>query len=306
MIKAEAKRLGFYACGIARADEVEEAEYARIKEWLAMGMQGEMSYLERNENLRRDPRLLLPGTRSLIMVAMNYYPRVKQDNSQPQVAYYAYGRDYHKVLKKRLDSLLAFIQSEVDPTVVGRSFTDSAPILERYWAVKAGLGWRGKNGLLIIPRAGSYFFLGALLVSTELQADSPQISRCGRCRRCLDACPTKALLGEGLMDARKCISYLTIEQTGEIAPEIAERMGNRLYGCDACQQVCPWNRYAQPSEIEDFTPRPIIMSLKAELIELMNEEEFRLTFAGSAIKRAGLVGLQRSLRAIRPNLEKLS
>lgn len=306
MIKAEAKRLGFYACGIARADEVEGAEYARIKEWLAMGMQGEMSYLERNENLRRDPRLLLPGTRSLIMVAMNYYPRVKQDNSQPQVAYYAYGRDYHKVLKKRLDSLLAFMQSEVDPTVVGRSFTDSAPILERYWAVKAGLGWRGKNGLLIIPGAGSYFFLGALLVSTELQADSPQISRCGRCRRCLDACPTKALLGEGLMDARKCISYLTIEQTGEIAPEIAERMGNRLYGCDACQQVCPWNRYAQPSEIEDFTPRPIIMSLKAELIELMNEEEFRLTFAGSAIKRAGLVGLQRSLRAIRPNLEKLS
>lgn len=298
LIKAEALRLGFDACGIAQAEAVPETEYARIEEWLSMGMQGDMSYLERNSDLRRDPRLLFEGTQSLIMVAMNYYPEQKQSPEQPQVAYYAYGRDYHRVVKKRLDQLLKFIQTNIDEGAMGRSFADSAPLLERYWAVKAGLGWRGKNGLLIIPGAGSYFVLGALLTSLPLEADSPQPNRCGSCRRCLDACPTKALFDGGLMDARRCISYLTIEQDREIDPELAEQMGNRLYGCDVCQEVCPWNRFARPTRVEDFAPRPIIHSLNTELIERMQDEDFALAFAGSPIKRAGLSGLKRSLRAI--------
>lgn len=301
LIKAEALRLGFDACGVARAEAVDHSEYERIKTWLDSGMQGEMSYLEHNEDLRRDPRLLVPGTQSIIMVAMNYYPKTFQSKEQPQIAYYAYGRDYHKVIKKRLDQLLLYIRSEIDPSCQGRSFTDSAPLLERYWAVQAGLGWRGRHGLLIIPRAGSYFFLAALLVSTALEPDKPQANLCGSCQRCLEACPTQALLGGGLMDARRCISYLTIEQSGEISPDLAKNMGKRLYGCDTCQEVCPWNRYARASQIEDFAPRPIIIALDEEMLERMQEEDFRLAFAGSPIKRAGISGLKRSLRAIRSN-----
>lgn len=303
-IKAEALRLGFSACGIARATTVREDEYKCVEAWVQEGFHGTMSYLERNTELRRDPRLLLPGTRSLIMVAMNYYPTELQPKEAPQFAYYAYGRDYHKVVKKRLDNLLSFIRSICGKEVEGRSFADSAPLLERYWAVEAGLGWRGRHGLLIIPGAGSYFVLGALLINIDLPPDSPQPNRCGKCRRCLDACPTQALLGDGLMDARRCISYLTIEQSEEIPTELAERMDNRLYGCDACQEVCPWNRYAKPTTIEDFSPRAAILQMRADLLEAMTEEGFSLAFAGSPVKRAGLSGLKRSLRAIRPQLNE--
>lgn len=304
LIKAEALRLGFSACGIARATEVRESEYKRVEAWVQEGLHGTMSYLERNTDLRRDPRLLLPGTRSLVMVAMNYYPAERQPSDAPQFAYYAYGRDYHKVVKKRLDALLSYIKSICSDEVVGRSFADSAPLLERYWAAEAGLGWRGRHGLLIIPGAGSFFVLGALLINIDLPADTPQPNRCGKCRRCLDACPTNALLGDGLMDARRCISYLTIEQSEEIPTELAERMGNRLYGCDACQEVCPWNRYARPTTVEDFSPRAAILGMRAELLEAMTEEGFSLAFAGSPVKRAGLNGLKRSLRAIRPQLKE--
>lgn len=301
-IKAEALRLGFYTCGIARAEEVEEREYRAIEDWVEAGMHGEMSYLERNHDLRRDPRRLVEGTRSIIMVAMNYFPSRRQSDEAPQFACYAYGRDYHKVVKKRLDQLLDYIRQISPSEVSGRSFADSAPLLERYWAVKAGLGWRGKHGLLIIPGAGSFFVLGALLVSLELEADKPQANRCGSCTRCIDACPTRALLGGGLMDARRCISYLTIEQGGEIPQDLAESMGQRIYGCDTCQEVCPWNRKARPTEIADFEIRPAILEASIEGIEMMSEEDFALSFAGSPIKRAGLKGLQRSLRAIRNNM----
>lgn len=302
-IKAEALRLGFYACGIARAEEVEAEEYRAVESWVEAGMHGAMSYLERNHDLRRDPRRLVDGTRSIIMVAMNYYPKQIQGEDRPQFAYYAYGRDYHKVVKKRLDCLLRYIQDISGVEVSGRSFADSAPLLERYWAVKAGLGWRGKHGLLIIPGAGSFFVLGALLVSLELEADSPQPNRCGSCSRCIEACPTKALSGAGLMDARRCISYLTIEQEGEIPTPLAELMGSRIYGCDACQQVCPWNRFARPTEVQDFTAKPVILDITPRMIQEMSEEDFTLSFAGSPIKRAGLKGLQRSLRAIQNNMK---
>lgn len=301
-IKAEAIRLGFSACGIARAEAAPKALYEGYEAWLAQGFNGEMSYLERNADPRQDPRVLVPGTRSLIVVAMNYYPHTFQPAHLPQFAYYAYGRDYHKVVKKRLDQLLAFIKREIALEVSGRAFSDSAPILERYWAHQAGLGWIGKNGLLIIPKAGSFFFLGELLVDIDLLPDEPMSGRCGACTRCLDSCPTKALLAPGVMDARRCISYLTIEQHGEIPQELSELIGARIYGCDACQTCCPWNRFARPSEVEDFRIRPHLLSLDVERLELMEQEEFDTQFAGQAIRRAGLSGLKRSLRAIRRNL----
>jgi len=303
-IKAEALRLGFSACGVARAGRVPEEVLKEYDSWIETGYHGDMEYLARNRELRADPRLLLEGTRSLIMVAMNYYPAEKQHPDAPQFAYYAYGRDYHKVVKKRLDQLLHYMRQELGLEVEGRAFSDSAPIMERYWAERAGLGWRGKNSLLIIPRAGSYFFLGELLVDLELPEDEPMRNMCGRCERCLKACPTEAFLSPGRLDARRCISYLTIEQKGEIPPELAERMGRRVYGCDACQQCCPWNRYARPTTIEDYKPREALLSLSPEELEAMTEEEYLALFAGSAVKRAGLSGLQRTIRSLRDNFQE--
>ena len=303
-IKAEALRLGFSACGVARAGRVPEEVLTEYDSWIETGYHGDMEYLARNRELRADPRLLLEGTRSLIMVAMNYYPAEKQHPDAPQFAYYAYGRDYHKVVKKRLDQLLHYMRQELGLEVEGRAFSDSAPIMERYWAERAGLGWRGKNSLLIIPRAGSYFFLGELLVDLELPEDEPMHNMCGRCERCLKACPTEAFLSPGRLDARRCISYLTIEQKGEIPPELAERMGRRVYGCDACQQCCPWNRYARPTTIEDYKPREALLSLSPEELEAMTEEEYLALFAGSAVKRAGLSGLQRTIRSLRDNFQE--
>lgn len=298
-IKNEALRLGFSACGIAQAGAVPDEEMARLKQWLEMGMHGNMSYLERNLELRRDPRILLPGTRSVIMLALNYYPEVCQAEYKPQIAYYAYGRDYHKVVKRKLNQLLHFIQEQSDEEVFGRAFADSAPLLERYWAVQAGLGWRGKNGLLIIPQAGSYFVLGALLVSLSLKADEVQKSRCGKCTRCITACPTQALLGGGVMDARRCISYLTIEQKEEIPQDLANSMSNQVFGCDICQKVCPWNTFARANREQDFMPRAAVLHLSAETIEAMTDEEFDRQFAGSAVRRAGLIQLKRNLKALK-------
>ncbi len=300
-IKAEAIRLGFDACGIARAEAVPDDIYAGVEAWISAGHHGSMSYMERNTELRRDPRLLVEGCRSLIVVALGYYPSARQETQLPQIAKYAYGRDYHKVVKKMLDQLLDFIVREVEPTATGRAFADSAPILERYWAERAGLGWRGKHGLLIIPRMGSYYLLGCLLTNLELPPDSPLPNRCGTCQRCLEACPTKALLGDGRMDARRCISYLTIESSEAIPSELAPLLGGRLYGCDTCQDVCPWNRWARPTRVRDFAPRWEILRLRPRDIETMEQEQFDRLFAGSAIRRAGLLGLQRTLRAIAPH-----
>ena len=300
-IKAEAFRLGFSASGIARADAVPETLLQEYDSWIETGYHGDMDYLARNRELRSDPRILLPETKSLIVVAMNYYPETKQHPDAPQFAYYAYGRDYHKVVKKRLDQLLSYMRTELQLMVSGRAFSDSAPIMERYWAEQAGLGWRGKNSLLIIPRAGSYFFLGELLIDIELPADSPMRNLCGRCERCQTSCPTEAFLAPGCIDARRCISYLTIEQKGDIPDELRERIGRRVYGCDACQQCCPWNRYARPTTISDYTPREALLSLSPEALEAMSEEEYLALFAGTAVKRAGRLGLQRTMRNLRDN-----
>ena len=298
-IKAEALRLGFSACGIARADAVGES-MAYLEQWLADGNQAGMDYMNNHFDKRCDPRLLVEGTKSIVSVALNYYPSRKLREDQLQFAYYAYGKDYHEVMKAKLTELFTFINEHLTP-VNGRVFCDTAPVLDRYWAQKAGLGWIGKNTQLIIPSAGSYFFLGEIFLDIELDYDSPIQSKCGNCTRCLDACPVKALEKPFLLNSNRCISYLTIEHKGEIEPGIAPKMGNHLYGCDDCQKCCPWNRFASPHQIADFEPSDALLSMEEEDWKALTVEQYRVLFKGSAVKRAKFDGLMRNLKAILPD-----
>lgn len=297
-IKAEAHRLGFIAVGAAKCEKVDPEAMNKYREWINKGMNGTMQYMERNIELREDPSLLLPGCKSIVMVAINYYPQIKQDSNLPQISYYAYGRDYHKVIKGRLKKLVEYIQS-IHPTPFNsRIFTDSAPVMERYWAKKAGLGWIGKNSLLIIPKVGSFFFLGTLLLDITLEYDNEIGDHCGKCTRCIDHCPTKAITTPKIIDARRCISYLTIENKDEIPKDLQTLIGNRLYGCDTCQIVCPHNRMAKHTEIEDFKSGALLL-IDIDTIEKMSEEEFDVLSRGSALRRAGLHGLKRTIKALK-------
>ncbi|SFU48244.1 epoxyqueuosine reductase [Porphyromonadaceae bacterium KHP3R9] len=295
-IKAYARSLGFDACGICRAEE--SGEEARYMAWLSEECHAGMSYLERNIEKRLDPRLLVDGAKSIISVALNYFPHRFRHEDAPRFAYYAYGEDYHDVVKKKLSRLLEFIQGR-SPGVSGRYFSDSAPVLERFWAARAGLGFVGKNTLLIIPGKGSYFFLGELIVDLELDYDSPLSQHCGKCRRCLDACPTGAIEKPKWVNARKCISYQTIENKGEISPEIVARLSNNVYGCDICQVVCPWNRYARPHNTPEFHPSEQFLSLDYESLQEMDEDTYRKIFSKSAVKRAKFSGLKRNVTALK-------
>ncbi len=293
-IKQYALSLGFDACGICRAEESEqEANYMR---WLSEECHAGMSYLERNVDKRMDPGLLVEGARSIISVALNYFPHRFQHENAPKFAYYAYGEDYHDIVKGKLSRLFDFIKLRF-PDVSGRYFSDSAPVLERFWAARAGLGFVGKNTLLIIPGKGSYFFLGELIIDLELDYDSPVSQNCGRCRRCLDACPTGAIEKPHWLNARKCISYQTIENKGNISPEIIPRLSNNVYGCDICQIVCPWNRYARPHNTPGFNPSDEFLSLDYEGLQEMDEDTYRRIFRKSAVKRAKFAGLKRNVTA---------
>lgn len=311
-VKQAAKHLGFAAVGIAPVAPA-ESEAAYFDRWLAEKRQAGMRYMENYREIRLNPEGLLPGARSLISVALNYYPAVRRDASLPHIAYYAYGEDYHVVMKKMLRRLWQEVvgrQGENDgklsaglpaagpePGTDVRFFTDSAPLLERYWAWRAGLGWIGKNTNLIIPGRGSFFFLGEILTTLEADRyDAPQKERCGTCRRCLDACPTGALTAPRQLDANRCISYLTIEHKEEIPPPEAARLGNRLYGCDTCQLACPWNRFATPTPVEAFRPNPSLLSLRKEELQTLTREEYNRIFARSAVKRVKYEGLMRTLR----------
>ena len=247
---------------------------------------------------RTDPALLVEGAKSIIVVALNYYPSRMKDPSLPAFSYYAYGKDYHDVMKAKLRQLYAFVRETTGREPAGRAFTDSAPVLERYWAVQAGLGFIGKNTQLIIPGKGSYFFLGELILDLELPPDSPVKGGCGSCTRCLDQCPPGALKRAGRLDSRLCISYQTIENRGEIDQRVRVSLGNRVYGCDVCQQVCPWNRFARPNRTEEFTASDEFLALDRERMEAMTEDDFRRIFRGSAVKRAGYNGLKRNLNAL--------
>lgn len=297
-IKKKAKELGFDACGIAEVSSA-DTEALFFDRWIAEGYHAGMKYMENYRDIRLNPAGLVEGARSVISVALNYYPAQKQSPDAPRISYYAYGKDYHIVLKDKLRQLWQYITEEllpsIEPVPEARAFTDSAPLLERYWAWKAGLGWIGKNTNLIIPGKGSFFFLGEIVTTLELDYDSPQENRCGDCRRCLDACPTGALESAGHLNANKCISYLTIEHKGDIPSELASRLGDRLYGCDTCQEVCPWNRFAVSTREEAFTPSPAFLSFKKEDLADFTREDYNRIFARSAVKRAKYEGLIRTI-----------
>lgn len=299
-IKDYAKELGFDACGFCKAEPIEQEVSERLQEWIGSSYYGEMGYMANNIEKRVDPCLLVEGAKSVISLAMNYYPETKQRADVPQFAYYAYGKDYHDVMKGRLQLLFDFIRTRVEG-VNGRVFCDTAPVMERYWAMKAGLGFIGKNSLLIIPRKGSYFFLGELILDIELAYDEPCRLSCGNCSRCLDACPTKAIIAPKVIDARKCISYQTIEQKGEIDESIAVRIDSYFYGCDICQQVCPWNRYARPHQTADFNPSLAFLNLDEDNLANLSIEEYQRIFKGSAVKRAKLSGLKRNIEVWKNN-----
>ena len=295
-IKKEAKKLGFSGCGISKARFLSE-EAKNFEKWLSNGYQGSMSYLEKNIDKRLNPTILVPGSKSVISLAFNYFPPKKLiDNNNFIISKYAYGKDYHKVLKKKLKKLF-FLMREKIGNIEGRVFVDSAPIHERAWAKLSGLGWIGKNSLLINKNQGSFFFLAEIICDLELEYDEPVLNRCGNCSRCIDACPTGAITKAQVINAKKCISYLTIENKDNIPKELNDSMNNSIFGCDICQDVCPWNKNSKPHEEIEFLPKKNLRKLrKKDWVEL-TEETFDRIFEGSAIKRTKYKGLKRNIRA---------
>ncbi len=296
-IKQKAQELGFSFCGISKADFLQE-EANRMEEWLKKGYQGKMSYLERNVDKRLDPRKLVPGARSVVSLIYNYYPKeVHQSDDHCKVAKYAYGEDYHFVIKERLKILLEALRDTVGQ-VEGRAFVDSAPVHERAWAAKSGLGWVGKNSLLLNRQMGSFFFLAELIIDLDLEADGPIKDYCGSCTACQDACPTDAIPKPYVVDGSRCISYLTIELKEEIPKEFQEDMNKWAFGCDICQDVCPWNRFAQPHNEPRFEPQGW-EKWSAREWEEMTEATFRQVFKRSAVKRNKWEGLKKNIRFIK-------
>ena len=306
VLKSEAARLGFSACGVAIADRVGEKVSAAFNNWLACGFNADMRYMEANHEKRLDPRLLLPGAKSVVVVAMNYYPSKFIKEEQPQFAYYAYGKDYHDVMKSRLEHL-ASVLGVVDVRYVkekedfsgknlGLICCDTVPMLDRYWAWQAGIGFIGKNTSLIIPGKGSYFFLGEIITDRSFTSyDQPLEFHCGRCEQCLHACPTGALGEPYRIDASKCLSYLTIENRGVIPDEYAGKMGDCIYGCDRCQQACPHNRFATPTSIKELEPSEELLSMTADDWKQLTKDGYQRLFRGSAVKRAKYDGLKRNI-----------
>ncbi|SOD13156.1 epoxyqueuosine reductase [Pedobacter xixiisoli] len=295
MIKQEALRLGFMSCGIAKADFLEE-EAPRLENWLEANHHGEMAYMENYFDKRLDPRILVEGSKSIVSLTLNYFTEEKQiDINAPKISKYAYGMDYHSVIKDKLQELMAFIREEIGE-VDGRCFVDSAPVMDKAWAQKAGLGWRGKNSNLISKQAGSFFFLAELIIDLELEYDNPfPTDHCGSCTRCIDACPTDAIIAPYTVDGSRCISYLTIELKNEIPAEFKGKMDNWMFGCDVCQDVCPWNRFSTVHQEENFTPKEDLLGLsKSDLIE-MTDEVFKRVFKNSPVKRTKYNGLKRNI-----------
>lgn len=295
LIKAKALELGLDLCGIAKADFLEE-EKENFLSWLEKGYHGEMGYMANNIEKRLDPRLLVENTKSIVVVGLNYFPKEQQkDPNAPVIAKYAYGKDYHFVLKDRLNKLLEYINTEIGE-VSGRAFVDSAPILEHAWAKKAGLGWIGKNSLLLNRKIGSFLFLGELLIDMELEYEnSIDQDFCGGCSKCIRACPTGAITEPYVVNGSKCISYFTIELKGEIPEEVKGQFQNRVFGCDICQDVCPWNRMAKANNVPEFEANPDLLALSKEELQNMNTHQFGEVFRNSAVKRTKFKGLKRNL-----------
>lgn len=294
LIKAEAKRLGFLSCGISQAGFLEE-EAPRLESWLNKNMNGQMSYMENHFDKRLDPTKLVGGAKSVISVLLNYFPSESQkDHEAPKISKYAYGHDYHHVIKSKLRELQEFITSTIGE-VNGRAFVDSAPVLDKAWAAKSGLGWIGKNSNLLTQQVGSFYFIAELIVDLELEYDKPVTDHCGTCTACIDACPTQAIVDPYVVDGSKCISYFTIELKEEIPASHQGQFENWMFGCDICQDVCPWNRFSKPHNEPLFNPHPELLEMTKKDWEEITQEVFSKVFQKSAVKRTKFLGLQRNI-----------
>jgi len=293
MIKAEAKRLGFLSCGISEAGYLEE-EAPRLEAWLKKGMHGEMAYMENYFDKRLDPRKLVPGAKSVISLLYNYYPSEEQRGDSFKISKYAYGEDYHQVIKGKLRQLLEYIQEEIGQ-VHGRAFVDSAPVLDKAWAARSGLGWIGKNANLLSRQVGSFYFIAELIVDLDLETDPPTTDHCGSCTACLDACPTQAIVKPYVVDGSRCISYFTIELKDEIPKSFRGSFDDWIFGCDICQDVCPWNRFSKPHSEPRFEPKTELLEFGKRDWEELTEEVFRKVFRKSAVKRTKFKGLKRNI-----------
>jgi epoxyqueuosine reductase len=299
LIKSEAQRLGFLACGISKATFLAE-EAPRLEQWLNQNYNGEMAYMANHFDLRLDPRKLVDGAKSVITVLLNYFPeQTQRDPLAPKISKYAYGQDYHHVIKDKLRQLTEFIGEELGE-VNGRAFVDSAPVMDKTWALRSGLGWMGKHTNIIRPKEGSFFFIGELILDIELEPDAPMQDHCGTCTRCIDACPTEAIIQPYVVDGSKCISYFTIELKDIIPLAMKGKFDNWAFGCDVCQDVCPWNRFAKPHTEPAFNPHRNMLDMSARDWNELTEEVFMQVFQKSAVKRAKFSGLHRNLAFLRP------
>lgn len=296
-IKAEAKRLGFLSCGIAQAGFL-EAEAPRLERWLKNGFQGEMQYMENHFDKRLDPTLLVDGAKSVISLLLNYYPETIQNSDTYQISKYAYGEDYHFVIKHKLSELLQYIQTEIGE-INGRAFVDSAPVLDKAWAAKSGLGWVGKNSNLITQKTGSFYFIAELIIDLPLDYDTPTTDHCGTCTACIDACPTQAIVAPYVVDGSKCISYYTIELQNQLPVEMKGTWNDWIFGCDICQDVCPWNRFSKPNTEPALQPHPDLLQFSKKDWEEITEDTFRKVFKNSAVKRTKFKGLQRNINFLK-------
>ncbi|KAB7529224.1 tRNA epoxyqueuosine(34) reductase QueG [Flagellimonas olearia] len=297
MIKTEAKRLGFLSCGISKAQFLEE-EAPRLEKWLKNNMHGEMQYMENHFDKRLDPTKLVEGSKSVISLLLNYFPSQEQNQDSYKISKYAYGTDYHFVIKDKLKSLLHFIQDKIGE-VHGRAFVDSAPVLDKAWAARSGLGWIGKHSNLLTQQVGSFYFIAELIVDLDLEYDAPTTDHCGTCTACIDACPTEAIVEPYVVDGSKCISYFTIELKNEIPTEFKGKLDDWMFGCDVCQDVCPWNRFSKPHREPLFDPDPQLLSMTKKDWQEITEEVFRQVFKKSAVKRTKYSGLQRNINFLK-------
>jgi len=297
-VKETAKKSGFDYCGIARAERLDD-DAVRLEKWLQNGFHGNMNYMENYFDLRIDPSRLVPGAKSVITLLKNYYPDIRQNTYSPKISKYAYGKDYHQVIKDQLRNFTQLLSGTIGE-IHGRGFVDSAPVLERTWASRSGLGWIGKNGNLITKDSGSFFFIATLITDLELEYDDPFAKDyCGTCSKCIDECPTDAILPDKVIDGSKCISYFTIELKEMLIPgEMKGKFNDWAFGCDICQDVCPWNRFSKPTGEKEFTPLPEVLNFTSKEWEAISEESFKKIFKHSPISRAKLKGMQRNIRFI--------
>ncbi|WP_299243987.1 tRNA epoxyqueuosine(34) reductase QueG [uncultured Aquimarina sp.] len=298
LIKSEAKRLGFLSCGVSKAEFLEE-EAPRLEKWLNQNMQGQMSYMENHFDKRLDPTKLVEDSKSVISLLLNYFPsETQKDPDAPKISKYAYGQDYHYVIKQKLKQLQEFI-TETIGEVNGRAFVDSAPVLDKAWAAKSGLGWIGKNSNLLTQKVGSYYFIAELIVDLELEYDTPVTDHCGTCTACIDACPTQAIVDPYVVDGSKCISYFTIELKEEIPSDYSGKFDNWMFGCDVCQDVCPWNRFSKSHNEPLFNPKPELLEMTKKDWEEITQEVFSKVFQKSAVKRTKFSGLSRNIKFLK-------